>query len=318
MKTHFVFPAMLLLAGTAAFAQSGVTLSGRMDVSIGRDIGSNRLRMGNGAFSHISFGGTEDLGSGSQAFFKLATSINVDDGSTRVGGDVVNSPKGTFWSQESYVGLRGTWGSLTLGRQTSAALLPQLLVDPWLWDNIGAGFTAGTGQIGNIWYNGAATYAYDAGGFSFAAQVAEKQSNPGWSGVANKSPYSFSLGYAPGPWQLRIGYEKPSDGRSHLTSLFGGYDFGKFTLNAMVGGGKDYTEASVRTWAVSSVIPVGIGQIRASFAHYKRADIVGSQKLALGYYHPLSKRTSLYANLAHDSKAAAYKSGYEVGLQHSF
>lgn len=318
MNFRIALPAALLLAGTTAFAQSSVTLSGRMDLSIGRNIGSDTLRMGNGAFSHIALAGTEDLGGGAQAFFKLTTRINGDNGTTNVGGDVVNSPVGTFWSQESYVGLRGAWGSLTLGRQTSAALLPQLLVDPWLWDNIGADFTAGTGQIGNLWYNDAVTYAYGAGAFSFSAQVAQKESNPGWSGVANKSPYSFSLGYAPGPWQVRLGYEKPSDGRSHLTSLFGGYDFGPLMLNAMAGAGKDYTEASVRTWAVSSVIPVGAGQVRASFSRYKRADVVGSQKLALGYYHALSKRTSLYANFAHDNKAAAHKSGYEAGLQHTF
>ena len=133
----------------------------------------------------------------------------------------------------------------------------------------------------------------------FHAQVAAKDANPGWSGTPHKTPYSFALGYAPGPWQLRFGYEKPADGRSKLATLFGGYDFGAFTLNAMVAGGTDHTDASVRTWALSSVVPAGTGQFRASFGHYKRADVVASQKLALGYHHFLSKRTDLNAVLTH-------------------
>jgi predicted porin len=315
---HLLPAAALLLTGTTAFAQSSVTLSGRIDLNVGRDIGAGQTRMGTGSMSHLTFAGTEDLGGGTQATFKLATRINADDGSTNTPGAPLNSPKGTYWTQESSVGLRGNWGSLTLGRQMTAALLPQILVDPWFWDNVTNGFVAGSAYVGNLWYNDAATYAYGSGPFSFTAQVAAKDANPGWSGVANKTPYSFALGYAPGPWQVRFGYEKPSDGRSSLATLFGGYDFGAFTLNAMVAGGKDTASARVRTWAVSSVVPVGAGQVRASFGQYKHADVTGSQKLSLGYHHFLSKRTSVYTTFAHDSKAPTRKSGYEVGLQHTF
>lgn len=310
--------AALLLASTSALAQSNITLSGRIDLNVGKDIGAGQTRMGTGSMSHLTFAGTEDLGGGMLASFKLATRINADSGTTNAPGAVLNSPAGTYWTQESSVALRGDWGSLTLGRQMTAALLPQLLVDPWFWDNTTNGFAAGTGYIGNLWYNDAATYAYDTGAFSFTAQVAAKDANPGWSGTPHKTPYSFALGYAPGPWQLRFGYEKPADGRSKLATLFGGYDFGAFTLNAMVAGGTDHTDASVRTWALSSVVPVGTGQFRTSFGNYKRADVVASQKLALGYHHFLSKRTSVYTTFAHDSKAPTRKNGYEVGLQHVF
>lgn len=313
-----ILPATLLLISSTAFAQSSVSLSGRIDLNAGKNIGSDQSRMGTGSMSHLTFSGVEDLGSGTQVTFKFATRINANDGSTNAPGAFLNSPKGTFWSQESSLGLRGNWGALTLGRQMTAALLPQILVDPWFWDNVTSGFTASTGHIGNLWYNNAATYTYGTGPFSFAAQVAQKDTNPGWSGVPRKMPYSFALGYAPGPWQLRFGYEKPADGRSKLATLFGSYDFGSFAINAMVAGGNDHTDARVRTWALSSVIPVGSGQIRASFGHYKHADVVGSEKLAVGYHHFLSKRTSVYTTFAHDNKTATQKSGYEVGLQHTF
>lgn len=318
MFTRITLPAALLLASTATLAQSSVTLSGRIDLNVGKNIGAEHKRMGTGAMSHLTLSGTEDLDGGLQAGFKLATRINADNGSTNAPGAFLNSPEGTYWSQESSLSLRGGWGSLTVGRQMTAALLPQILVDPWFWDNVTNGFSASTGHIGNLWYNDAITYAYGADAFSLAAQVAQKDANPGWAGTPLKTPFSFSLSYAPGPWQLRFGYEKPADGRSKLATVFGGYNFGVLSVNAMVAGGTDHTDARVRTWAVSSVMPAGSGQVRASLGHFKRADVVVSNKLALGYHHFLSKRTSVYTTFAHDSKTTAQKSGYEIGLQHTF
>lgn len=318
MITRIALPAVLLLAGSTAFAQSSVTLSGRIDLNLGKDIGASNKRLGTGNMSYLEFAGTEDLGDGMRASFNLSTRINADDGSTNAPGAFVNSTPGTYWSQQSWVGLQGGWGSLKLGRQFSGALMPQLLADPWFIDHVTANFMPALGGVASIWYNDAVTYSHGSGPFSFTAQIAQKDANPGWSGVKRKTPYSLTLGYAPGPWQLWFGYEKPADGRSKLATLFGGYDFGVATLNAMVAGGTDHADASVRTWTVSSVIPVGAAQIRASLGQYKRADTVGSQKLSLGYHYYLSKRTSVYTTFAHDSKAPSSKSGYEIGLQHTF
>lgn len=308
-----------LAAPTGAAAQTGVTLSGRIDLNVGRDIGGSTTRLGTGAMSHLAFSGTEDLGGGNAAFFKLQTRINADTGSINTPGAFLNSPVGTFWSQESSVGLRGGWGSLTLGRQMTAALLSQILADPWFWDNTTAMFAASTGLVGNLWYNNAVTYAHGSGPFSGSVQVAEKADNPGWAGVARRSPYSLSLAYAPGPWQVRLGHERPADGTSRWTTLFGGYDFGRVALNGQVGTGQDFNGAPVRAWLVSAVAPVGpAGQLRTAYGEYKNSGVVGSRKAAAGYYHALSKRTSVYANIAHDSKVPARKTGYELGLQHHF
>lgn len=301
-----------------AQAQSNVTLSGRIDLNVGRDIGTGGTRMGTGAMSYLAFSGTEDLGAGSQAFFKLQARINAQNGSINTPGAFLNTPTSTFWSQESTVGLRGEWGSLTLGRQMTAALLAQILADPWFWDNTTAMFTASTGLVGNLWYNKSATYAYGSGPFSVTAQVAERTSNPGWAGTTSRTPHSMALAWAPGPWQVRLGYERPADGTSKWTTLFGSYAFDRVTLNGQLGSGKDFNGASVRTWLVSAVAPVGSGQLRTAYGEYKNSGQVGSKKISAGYYHALSKRTSVYTNVAHDAKAAGRKSGYEIGLQHTF
>ncbi|MGQ0599881.1 porin [Aquabacterium sp.] len=305
-------------ASQQALAQSSVSVSGRIDLNVGRDIGNSATRMGSGAMSHLAFSGSEDLSDGRKAFFMLDSRINADDGSVNNPGAFLNNPRGTFWSQASYVGLSGGWGSLSLGRHMTAALLPQILVDPWQWDNVTTGFNATTGMIGNLWYNNAVTYDYGSGPYSLSAQVAEKDGNPGWTGTTNRNPYSFALGYTPGPWQFRLGYERPADGTSRLLSLFTSYAFTDITVNGMLGRGRDGVDASVKTWAVSGVMNFGTDQVRAAYGEYKRLDDTASQKLSLGYYHYLSKRTAVYANFAHDRKVVDYRSGYELGLQHVF
>lgn len=320
MTLHRIPRAALAACALVALgsAQAQVTLSGRVDLNVGRDIGSSTTRMGSGAMSHIALSGSEDLGQGWQARFRLQTRINADDGTVNAPGAFLNSPNGTFWSQESSVSLAGPLGTLTLGRQMTAALLAQVLVDPWLWDNTTSMFTSTTGLVGNLWYNGALTWSHTLGGVSVSAQVAEEDGNPGWAGVTARNPYSLSVGYGSGPGSLRLGHERPADGTSKWTTLFGSWQFGVATVNALLGRGTDHEGAKVRTWAVSGTATLGTGQVRAAYGHYRRAGVTGSQKLSLGYYHPLSRRTSLYANLANDRKAAAHKTGYELGLQHVF
>ena len=323
MNAHLFHRSALVLAVlaacVAAHAQSGITISGRVDLTGGKDTGSADKRMGPGAMSHVAFRGNEDLGGGLSAFFNLETRINAQEGTTNNPGAFLNNPPGTFWSQASYVGQRAaTYGTLTPGRQMPAAVLAQVLADPWLWDNTTLMFASTTGHVGNLWYNDAVTYGVAAGAFSLTAQVAEAASNPGWAGVGRERPYSFGLGWTPGKWEVRFGYEKPADGTSEWSTLYGAYDFGFATLKGLVGHGRDTVDAPVRTWTVSTIAPVGVGQIRAAYGHYKRDGVVASEKVSAGYYHYLSKRTAVYANATHDTKAVDEKSGYELGVQHVF
>ena len=96
-----------------------------------------------------------------------------------------------------------------------------------------------------------------------------------------------------------------------------------------------------RGWLLGALVPVGAGEIRASYSEYRTDPIlVGGEdtrgrKLALGYVHNLSKRTALYATIARVSNdgGAAYtlggatanplagdfnSTGYDIGIRHSF
>lgn len=82
--------------------------------------GGNAKDLGNSplAASLIGLRGTEDLGGGLAAVFRLESAINTDTGAA--GATVAGTAK--FWNRQSFVGLSmGPAGTLTLGRQFHAA-----------------------------------------------------------------------------------------------------------------------------------------------------------------------------------------------------
>jgi predicted porin len=91
---------------------------------------------------------------------------------------------------------------------------------------------------------------------------------------------------------------------------------------------------SARGWLAGAMIPVGADTIRASYSRYG-TDAAGSpaaKKLAVGYLHPLSKRTTLYTAVAHESNEGTSASalngavtapgqssnGFDFGILHTF
>jgi predicted porin len=110
-------------------------------------------------------------------------------------------------------------------------------------------------------------------------------------------------------------------------------------------------DAKQTNWLIGTLVPMGQGQIRASYSKAKGTEAlsgVSAKQLALGYVYNLSKRTALYGTLARITNAggSAYvvadkpalsaetisaggvvslsgaanqtSSGYEVGIRHSF
>ncbi|MES2259320.1 MAG: porin [Pseudomonadota bacterium] len=314
MKTVWM---TLALAGAfgMAHAQSSVSVSGLLDLSLGRDIGGDATRMRTGATNFLAFNGKEDLGDGLGAFFSLSMRLNPDNGTINPG---FNAVPGAVFTQASYLGLGGKWGTVTLGRQFSVAAFAQVAVDPWWWENTSNAVMSGTGGIGNIWYNNALTYSYSAQGLGMSLQMAEKNDNPGWSGKALRNPRALLLTYDGGPWWLKFGHERPADGEARWSALAGSYDFGALALRALAGHGRDHLGNTVRSCIASALVPLGLGQLRASYGLMENDGVLRQAKLSAGYYYSLSRRTSIYSNLTHDTRAARRRSGYEGGLQHSF
>lgn len=115
-----------LVAPLAAHAQdSNVQIYGLLLPSIDRiDNGGAKGSSVQSNFSRMGFRGSEDLGNGLRAIFQLESAVDFDE---RTGG---------LTSRDSWVGLAGNFGSLTIGNHQSAYVRSTHYLDP-LEDTIG-------------------------------------------------------------------------------------------------------------------------------------------------------------------------------------
>lgn len=132
LQRTLISAALMVLAAGSAQAQSSVTLYGRLDAGFqysdksrgadGRDAGSvSELSNGGIRPSIFGFRGSEDLGGGLKAFFNLESHFDSGTGQTT----------STFFRRQANVGLSSTeWGTVTLGRQYTPAVLALLATDP--------------------------------------------------------------------------------------------------------------------------------------------------------------------------------------------
>lgn len=82
--------------------------------------------------------GEEDIGTDLKALFKLENGFDLGNGRTGQGG--------RLFGREAYVGLRGEWGTLTLGRSYNAADAIMTPIDPYgtnfSWSSASAAFSS--------------------------------------------------------------------------------------------------------------------------------------------------------------------------------
>ena len=124
--------AAALLAGagaSAAMAQSNVTIYGLVDTGLVyttnvNAAGDNMTKMPSltGSFpSRVGFRGTEDLGGGLQAVFTLETGLSLDTGAMGQGNRI--------FGRQASVGLKGAFGTVTLGRQINMTYIAMIKAD---------------------------------------------------------------------------------------------------------------------------------------------------------------------------------------------
>ncbi|MES2259956.1 MAG: porin [Pseudomonadota bacterium] len=117
------------LAASAAMAQSSVVIYGLVDSGLVHTTNINaagdsitKMPSLTGSFpSRIGFRGTEDLGNGLQAVFNLENGFALDTGTIGQGN--------RLFGRQASVGLKGAFGTLTLGRQVNMTFLASLKTD---------------------------------------------------------------------------------------------------------------------------------------------------------------------------------------------
>lgn len=338
--------ALVLIGGTAG-AQSSVTIYGTIDASIqtrNRDASGTgsqtELMTGGIRPSILGFRGTEDLGAGAKAFFNLESHYSSDSGA-------LTSAPGTLqaFRRQANVGLAGNWGSLTLGRQYAPAIIGTIGTEPrafkeqfsnlyvWAYNQLSAPgnlFGAGTNTSNDVgvFIGNAVQYSNTIGPFYFglAYSFGEQASDA-------KKGREISLGASyTGPVTLGLGYQSNYDALSSV-DVSKLYSLGAALPLGTVTGKVNYMNVKnnhpVSGAQVSKVDGLGIGvDIRWSTANtatlalyhnkYQGTDSTSKTKsLVLSNDHALSKRTTLYAQLAYaDAGAVGVADGLE-GLKGS-
>jgi len=345
MQKKLIALAVASLVSAPVFAQSQVTVGGVIDeaIQVG-DWGANnvtRLVSGGNTTNRLFFKGSEDLGNGMKANFHLEHQPNPDQGT---------SANAAFWQRTATVGLSGNWGSVNLGRQYTPWFSVRAGNDIFHTAGVGSNYSleAGLTRISNsIRYDSMSMNGFTfSAAYSFGNQAAGVVSDTGQEGTTSATDNigeeaGLSIKYGNGPLKLAYGYDKQTrtvspDVDRKLNHLNGSYDFKVAKLVAGWNSMKQNAVTDLRTWYIGGVIPVmGKDHILIEYTrrNNKLVSSADSRLVSLGYEHPMSKRTMLYATYAkmdNDTAAAASLLGgvgvaagvdphaFNFGIRHKF
>ncbi len=352
MKNTIPALAVLAMCSSAALAQSSVTPYGIVDVGVSVDQGgiagtATRVTSGMASQSRWGLRGVDELGNGLAAFFNVEGGFNAD-----TGGSTQNN---TLFGRTSIVGLRGSFGTVSLGLQ-DVPLFTTLntVVDPMRNGIVRsnnlmapAGF-----RIGNsILYR-----SNDIGGFSGDLMYAAGEV-AGDSAAGRAAGGSF--GYSRGPFNVRVAYHLRNNDTATLKNreqarnalLGANYDFGpakayfgyqvdkglnSASLNntsAAFGGAAPVASTDSTDMLLGVSLPLGASTVLATYVRKDDRTALNrdAQQLGMAYLYALSKRTDLYTSYAviRNHNGAAYTEGnsseagtgdkqFTAGVRHRF
>jgi predicted porin len=327
MQKKIIALAVAGLVSGAAFAQSNVTVYGKVDLGVvadgkafaGSDT-SKRLSSGVSGGSRIGFKGTEDLGGGLKASFVAETGFCADANAGTTGGGLntatvtTNQAKnsngfcsgaGSFMGRQATLAVSGGFGTVQAGRQYAPAFSTILApMDPFgagtagqLENLMNAGVTNGNPRVNNS----VAYVSPSMGGFTgigayvFGEQLGSQKKGQG---------FTFAGVYGNGPINAGLAYMKVNDANADwaikLTTLGASYDLGVAKLSFVYQIDKLAATKDARDMMLGVTVPVGAGRVAASYVRHneKMAANTDANQIGIGYFHPLSKRTEFYTAYA--------------------
>ena len=316
MKKSLIALAVLAASG-AAMAQSSVTLYGRLDASVGQTstkVGSAAKSKQNGVSSSElnstfwGLKGSEDLGGGLKAIFKLESRFQVDTGSA---GSATSA--NTLFEREANVGIEGGFGTVKLGRSPSVFDDLQGTFNHSFGSNFkvaqsianGTGVADFAGTLSNSIKFNSANY----GGFSGALQYGFGENKETGTNAAGNATdvISLSVKYAAGPLVVGYAYQQEKQPQAVATTaqdkrkfnlLGASYDLGVAKLTADYATAQDVARKD-KAYQLGAIVPMGAFAVAVGYDKEKStgagvAELEGSGYNLVGTYD-LSKRTTLYA-----------------------
>jgi len=348
--------ALAALAATGAFAQSTVTLYGRLDAGysanttttttaagVSTEARDNGINNNGLATSYWGMRGSEDLGGGLRANFNLETDVQIDTGTTGTSAGA----GATAFDRISTIGLSGGFGSVMVGRFYTPMFLATNSTD--VFGTAGAYtvnlFTDGVRASDAVWYSTPAM-----GGFSAMLMLGRNDTTntgavaPASATTATSGVTGLKVNYAAGPLMVTAAYSKVestaagADATATGAAIGGTYDFGVAKLFANYIRGKSETTASALSTEKTETnlgvsVPMGAVTILAAYGRNTQDTVVAAgvvdgqsgNDYVVGVTYDLSKRTALYVKTGVYNKLdnTALSSGSKtqttaLGMRHLF
>jgi len=324
MNKQIALGLLAAVAASGAFAQSSVTVYGRLNVTVeSSKYGEDADRVGevNNNSSRIGFKGTEDLGGGLKAGFQIEHGFDPTEGTANT----------QFWGRQAEVNLSGNFGTIRLGTFTPDSYYATS-------DYIGM-HNHETGDSSDAFYATVGTSTNKVGyatpnlsGFQGFISVAEGSIADG-----TKKTWDLAAYYDRGPLHLGAGFDKQEDLKQF--AIRGLYEFGAFTVGALYQrdtGLSHCGDESRNYFRVSGMYAFGANELHLNVGRAGECgdvDDSAATQWTVGYNYNLSKRTKLYtyytAVSAGDATyinklgdAVQYYGGdrnhFAVGIRHNF
>jgi len=356
MQKKLIALAIASIVAAPAFAQSSnVVMYGVVDMGV--EVGNSgfgtktRIQSGQSAGNRLGFKGEEALGSGLTAFFTLETGFSLDNGQTTNNSSVGNAGRNTgsnvsqstgdsagvnsdLFQRQALIGLKGSWGQLSAGRQYTPAYLMTKAIDPF---DAGLGgkinnALSGLASYGDRYDNSALYVTPDMSGFKLSAMYSTgAENNTDDSRDQAGEAWTLAGQYANGPAFVGLSYQESysvtpvgfSPVQSDSWLLVGSWNFNVVKVSALYAEGDTDNAANddQQRWALGLSAPIGsAAKVNFTYGHRDDENAIGdvdSQFWSLGGEYSLSKRTALYAAYTkndNDGTGFAVNSAVSSGL----
>ena len=311
--------AAVAAAVAAPAASAGVVIYGKIHVSIDyldaetSEVCSGAGTTPGGGFnvcdrtSRIGFKGSEDLGNGMKAIWKLETAVNIADG---------GSKGGSFGSaRNSYIGLAGDWGTFLYGRHDTPYKMAYYASGI---DMLGDSFMDTNALYGHQEWRRDNAIAYVSpnwNGLTIAGAVIPAEGSPNPEDDSFADSYSIGVMYSNNGMKLSAGYED-TEGELGVESqnyMFGAgwsgnaFDISAVYVNQEVGSTDfdSYAMSAAYTWGNNKFIGT-VGQ-----SDWGTDDGLG---YGVAVQHKFSKRTSAYLGYSESEMLNAHRTSKYLGI----
>jgi predicted porin len=279
--------------------------------------------------SRIGFKGEEALGGGMKAYFKVETGFKADEPSA--GG--TGSTSSRFGSREAWVGLKGDFGQVGLGRGKSPYTNATEEFDPFYQD-ASLGLTANT--LSQYRQNNSIRYDYSSGPVSFAISNSFGEDKSSANSASNEVSAMFK--YNAGAFSVVAGYngKKPGGMSNQQSVLLGGTaTLGDLSLSLAAQNRDQLVNAGGSTKKVTDALflaTYGMGDLSLNAgliawdkntgktvdAHGNWVGTNAKTQLNLGAFYNLSKRTVVTAEYTENYGGTKNANVFSLALNHSF